>query len=313
MIVPLISLIFRQTNLMYRKTAFFLFSLIFFHSVYSQPKPAMEYLHHQIDSILHTQKGSFAVALKDLQKGDTLLINGYENFHAASTMKTPVMIEVFNQAKQGRFSLDDSLVLHNEFKSIVDGSSFLLDSADDSEKDLYQHLGQKRTIRDLMFHMITVSSNLATNMIIELVSPEKVTATAHKMGATNIQVLRGVEDNKAFEKGLSNTTTAFDLMVLMEKIAKRDVVSKKASEEMIHILLKQQFNEIIPARLPAAVKVAHKTGSITGVEHDSGIVFLPDGRKYVLVLLSKDLENKEDGIACLAGISELIYHYMIQQ
>ncbi|MFL5774403.1 MAG: serine hydrolase [Flavisolibacter sp.] len=297
---------------MHRKIAALLFSLIFIHSVYSQSKTSMEQLHHQIDSVLHEQQGSFAVAFKDLQNGDTLIMNGNESFHAASTMKTPVMIEVFNQAKQGRFSLDDSLVLRNEFKSIVDGTTFFLDSTDDSEKELYLHTGKKITIRNLVFQMITVSSNLATNMIMELVGGENVTATAHKMGAVNMHVLRGVEDNKAFERGLNNTTTALDLMLLMEKIARGEAVSKKASKEMVSILLRQQFNEIIPARLPSGVKVAHKTGSITGVEHDAGIVFLPDGRKYVLVLLSKDLKKKEDGITGMAAISEMICHYMMQ-
>lgn len=297
---------------MFLKTAALLFSFVIFHSSYSQSKHSMESLRLQIDSALQGHKGKFAVAFRDLQSGDTLLINGHESFHAASTMKTPVMIEVFNQAKQRRFSLNDSLVLRTEFKSIVDGSPFSLDSADDSEKELYLHVGEKRTIRELMFRMITVSSNLATNMIIELVGPEKVTATAHALGASDLHVLRGVEDNKAFEKGMNNTTTAYDLMILMEKIGQGKAVNKKSSDEMVHILLDQEFNEIIPARLPSNVKVAHKTGNITGVEHDSGIVFLPDGRKYVLVLLSKGLEDKEDGIKCMSEISEMIYHYMVR-
>jgi beta-lactamase class A len=239
-----------------------------------------------------------------------ILINEQEKYHAASTMKTPVMIEVFKQAAEGKFSLNDSFVIKNEFKSIADSSLFSLSPEDDSDKELYKHLGEKRTLSALVYDMIIVSSNLATNMVIELVNAKNVTQTMRALGARSIQVLRGVEDSKAYQKGLSNTTTAHDLMVIFEKIAGGETVSAEASQAMIEILLDQRFNDIIPARLPKDVKVAHKTGDITGVRHDSGIVFLPDGRKYVLVLLSKNLEKTEAGIAAMAEVSEMIYQYV---
>jgi beta-lactamase class A len=158
--------------------------------------------------------------------------------------------------------------------------------------------------------MIIASSNLSTNLIIDLVDAKKVTQTMREMGAKKILILRGVEDNKAYEKGLNNTTTAYDLMLIFEKIAEGKAVDKKSSEEMIDILLKQEHNEIIPAELPANVRVAHKTGSITGVHHDSGIVILPDGRKYVLVLLSKDLEDENAAIKAMAQVSKIIYDFV---
>jgi beta-lactamase class A len=273
--------------------------------VYScQPKDMM--IDH-IENILSKQKGTFAVAFKNLETGETVFINEHEMFHAASTMKTPVMVEVFKQASEGKFSLEDSLVLKNEFRSIVDGSTFSLDSVDDSEQKLYEHLGENRTIDALMYDMIIVSSNLATNMMIELVDAKNVTASMREIGADEIQVLRGVEDGKAYEKGMNNVTSAYDLMILFEKIAKGEMVSKEASLKMERILLDQKFNEIIPAQLPEDVKVAHKTGNITGVRHDSGIVILPDGNKYVIVLLSKELEDEEAGIKAMADVSKLIY------
>jgi len=134
--------------------------------------------------------------------------------------------------------------------------------------------------------------------------------TMRELGANHIQVLRGVEDGKAFEKGLNNTTTAFDLLVIFEAMAKGKAVSPGASQQMIDILLHQQFNKMIPARLPTTVKVAHKTGNITGVLHDSGIVFLPNGHSYVLVLLSKNIDNEETASNLLAGISEMIYKFV---
>ena len=273
-------------------------------------KKALRTLQSDIDKELSGKKGTFAVAFKDLKTGREIKINDKETYHAASTMKTPVMIEVYKQAAEGKFSLSDSLELKNEFKSLVDGSPYSLDSSDDSEYELYKHIGEKRTISALLYQMIIVSSNFATNLIIQKVGAQNVTQSMRQLGAKDIQVLRGVEDNKAFEKGLNNTITAHDLMLIFEKIAKGEAVSANASQAMINILLDQKFNEIIPALLPTDVKVAHKTGSITHVHHDSGIVILPDGRKYVLVLLSKDWDDEKLTVQTMANISLLIYKYV---
>lgn len=281
-----------------------LFSLSLF---VSAQKPSLASLKEKIQARLKTVEGEFGVAFKDLQTQETLFINEHENFHAASTMKTPVMIEVFKQAKAKKFKLTDSILVKNEFKSIVDGSPFKLDISDDSADDMYRQIGKKMTIYDLTYQMIIVSSNLATNVLIELVDAKNVNATMRQLDAQDMQVLRGVEDTKAFQKGLNNSVTAFDLLLIFEKIAQKKVVNPKACDAMIRILFDQKFNEIIPAQLPTEVKVAHKTGSITGVQHDSGIVFLPDGRKYVLVLLSKKLTNPKEGVKALADISRLIY------
>jgi beta-lactamase class A len=267
----------------------------------------METLRENVSSELGKQKGNFAVAFKDLQSGEELLINEHELFHAASTMKTPVMAEVYKQVAEGKLSLTDSIVIKNEFKSIVDGSPYTLTASDDSDTLIYKHLGEKRTLYSLMYDMIIVSSNLATNLVIELVDAKKVTQSLRDIGAKDIQVLRGVEDDKAYQAGMNNQVTAYDLMLLFEKIGKEELVSNEASQEMTKILLDQKFNDIIPAQLPAEVKVAHKTGWITGVHHDSAIVILPDGRKYVLILLSKKLEDEKAGVESLAKVSKLIY------
>jgi beta-lactamase class A len=279
----------------------------------STTKKALYTLQSDIEREISGKKGTFAVAFKDLKTGKEIKINDETVYHAASTMKTPVLIEVYKQAAEGKFSLSDSIELKNEFKSIVDGSSYSLDSSDDSEFDLYKHIGEKRSIDNLIYQMIIVSSNFATNLVIQKVGAQNVTSTMRQLGANKIQVLRGVEDGKAFEKGLNNTTTAHDLLVIFEKIAKGKAVNAKASQAMINILLDQRFNEIIPALLPPGVKVAHKTGSITHVHHDSGIVMLPDGRKYVLVLLSKDWENEKEAIQTMANISSLIYKYVTRK
>lgn len=275
-----------------------------------EKKQSPEELKKMISREFSKQPGTFAVAFKDLNTGEEILIHEHELFHAASTMKTPVMVEVYKQAAEGKFSLKDSILIKNEFKSIVDGSFYSLNKRDDSDTLIYNHIGEKRTVYSLMYDMIIISSNLATNLIIELVDAKNVTNTLRSIGANDIKVLRGVEDTKAFEAGMNNQVTAYDLMLLFEKIDKEELVNSEASMAMMDILLNQKFNDIIPANLPKEVKVAHKTGWITGIHHDSGIVFLPDGRKYVLVMLSKDLKDEDAGVKTMANVSKMIYEYV---
>lgn len=255
--------------------------------------------------------GEFAVAFKDLSTGKEFLLNAHTLFHAASTMKTPILIEAFKQASEGKFRLTDSMLIHNSFKSIVDGSIYSLDSAEDSEKNLYSLPGKKLPIKDILFRMITKSSNLSTNLIVDLVGAKNANATMRSLGAKDIRVLRGVEDGKAYDLGLNNMVTAYDLMVIFGHLANGTVVSKKACEEMIGILEDQYFRDIIPAKLPRNVRTATKTGSITKICHDSGIVFLPDGRKYVVVLLSKGIEDQKISTETLATVSKIIYEHVL--
>lgn len=261
---------------------------------------------------LSNTEGRFAVGVLDLSSGEILYVNPDTVFHAASTMKTPVMVEVFKQAKAGRFSLDDSIEVKNEFRSIVDGSPYQLDISDDSDSLVYKRIGSRMSIRDLVFQMITVSSNLATNILIELVGAPNVMETMRSLGARDSKVLRGVEDGKAFRQGLNNVVTARDLVIIYRAIATGSVVDAEACRVMVKILSEQRFRDIIPALLPAGTVVAHKTGSITGVEHDSGIVYLPNGRSYVIVLLSKDLKDAKAGKRALADVSKRIYDFFMR-
>lgn len=294
---------------MYKQILLLIFSS-FILIVSSAQKPSLKKLKKEITEVFNGQAGVFALAFKDLQTGKTLFINEHEIFHAASTMKTPVLIEAYKQAAENKLSITDSVTIINKFKSIADTSYFTLSATDDSEFELYKHIGDKTTLYDLLYKMIISSSNLATNIVIAKLGAPNVMATIRSLGANDIQVLRGVEDGKAFEKGLNNVVSAYDLALLFEKMATGKTVSPDASQAMIKILLDQKFNDIIPAKLPAAVKVAHKTGWITGIHHDSGIVFLPNGKKYVLVLLSKNLTDDKAGIEAMAAASEMMYKYV---
>lgn len=274
---------------------------------------SIELLERDIQLALDTVNDDFAVAVRSLEAtSETLLINHHRMFHAASTMKTPVMVELYRQAHEGRFDLGDSIRVENEFRSIVDGSHYSLTPEDDSYEELYDHLGKKRSIRTLMREMITSSSNLATNILIEKAGAEETTQTMRRYGADSIQVRRGVEDIKAYNRGLNNQASAHDLMVIFERIARRQAVSKEASQEMIQILKGQRYNDMIPAHLPDSVEVAHKTGWITGLHHDSGIVFVPNGPTYVVVLLSQNLENEDAGVTAFARVSRMIFDFMVR-
>lgn len=283
--------------------------VVVINQIFSQKK--LETLKQKIENELTSTAGTFSVAFQEVgNEENSILINETIVFHAASTMKTPVMIEVFKQVGEGKFSLDDSIIVKNEFKSIVDGSPYSLELSSDSDDKLYSLIGQIQKIYDLVYDMITVSSNLATNLLIELVGADKVYQTMKNLGLENLKVLRGVEDIKAYELGLNNTTDALSLMKLYLLIAEKKILTEKDCDEMIKILIDQKFNDKIPKYLPNDIKVAHKTGSISKVEHDSGIVFLPDGKQYVLVVLSEDLEDATKGKETIARISKLIYDYM---
>lgn len=267
-----------------------------------------EALAGKIDQLIRASRAeTVAVAYYDVVTGKELLINPDENFHAASTMKVPVMMEIFRQAADRQLSLDQRIPVKNDFESIVDRSHYSLAPDSDSDQSLYARVGQIVTIRDLMRLMITVSSNLATNILIERVNPERVMDLMRSIGANNIRVLRGVEDGKAFQKGLNNTTTARDLMIILRRIAERRAVSERASNEMIKTMLAQKFNEGIPAGLPRDARVSHKTGSITRINHDAGIV-LPRSRKpYVLVVLTRGIEDEKLAHKLIADISRAVY------
>ncbi len=255
--------------------------------------------------------GVAGVAFHDLGTGDTAYVNADDSFHAASTMKVPVMIELFRRIDAGALALDQGILLVNQFGSIVDGSSYSLDAGDDSDSSAYAEVGKRVPVRELIDRMITRSSNLATNALIELVGADHANATAHELGAKNIRVLRGVEDNKAFHAGLNNTTTARDLAVLLEAIEGGRAASRASCDAMRDILLRQEFSAEIPAGLPPGTKVAHKTGWITGVLHDAAIVYPPNRKPYVLVVLTREIPDEKVARQLIVDISRLVYEHTV--
>jgi beta-lactamase class A len=255
-----------------------------------------------------------AVAYETLDGRARVSISPDVTFHAASTMKVPVMIELYRQAKIGKLSLDDRLPVKNAFRSIVDGSAYSLSETDDSDRKVYAAVGSTMALGDLCEAMITVSSNLATNLLIEKLEVENVRATVtrlHADRAGGMQVMRGVEDGKAFEKGLNNTTTASGLATLLMALARGQAVDAASDAAMIEILKRQKFNDGIPAGLPPGTPVAHKTGDITRINHDAGIVDGP--RPFVLVVLVRGIEDKKQSHKLIADLSRIVFESATRQ
>jgi beta-lactamase class A len=271
--------------------------------------PTLQSVRADIDQLIRASGAEVAVVWRplDARPGEALFININETtrFHAASTMKVPVMIELFRRVEAKQLALGDTVEVTNQFHSIVDGSPYTLSVSADSDGETYKAIGKPMTLAALCEAMITVSSNLAANVLIEKLGAREIQATVDRMGASGMQVLRGVEDQKAFDQGRNNTTDAAGLGRLFELIGRGDAVGREASANMIEILKRQTFNDGIPAGVPAGTAVAHKTGTITAVHHDAGIVYAK--RPYVLVVLTRGLTDEKRSAALIAAISRAVF------
>ncbi len=249
------------------------------------------------------------VAVYDLQTQKEILVNADEVMHPASTMKVPVMMEVFRQAHEGLLSMDERLQIFNSFKSIVDESAFSLDPADDSDLTLYQRIGKTESICELIRLMIVRSSNLASNILMERVGAARVDAFIKELGIENMTVIRGLEDKKAYWLNINNSASARSSTHMMRLLTEGKVVSKEACDEMIQIMLGQEFNESIPALLPPQTMVAHKTGWSGNFFHDTGIVFPPNREPYAISIFTHGFpeDNENEAHACMAQVSRIIY------
>jgi beta-lactamase class A len=233
--------------------------------------------------------------------------NADHYFHAASTMKLAVLLGVMREVERGDLTLDAPVHIRNRFTSIVNQEPFMLDLGRDADPDVYGHLGKTLSVRELAFWMITKSSNLATNLLVDIVGIGNIQQALDELEIDGVKILRGVEDTAAFQAGLNNEVTANGLLKLLRIIADRRAYSPEASEEMLNIMLEQQYRSGIPAGLPKAARVAHKTGNISTVHHDAGIIFLEGREPYVLVVLTQFAAETGRGTA-VAEVSRDIFN-----
>ncbi len=268
--------------------------------------PAQTALIDTLHAIIRSQpEATVAVAVRDPVTTTEMSLRADTVFHAASTMKVPVMIEAYRRAAKGELSLEHKLTVKNAFRSIVDGSPYSIE--DDSDDAIYERLGEDMTFRELIHQMMTVSSNLATNLLIDYLVADSIQRTVDRLGAPGMRVLRGVEDLKAYERRLNNRTTARALATLLEHLRRGTAVSPAADSAMVSTMLLSKFDEMIPAGLPADVRVANKTGWITRIHHDAAIVLPPEDKAYVLVILIRDVEDHAASAALGARIARAVH------
>lgn len=230
---------------------------------------------------------SLGISFYDAETTIQWAYNADQYFHAASTMKLAVLLGVFRQVDRGELALEAPVHVRNRFTSIVNQEPFMLDLGRDADPDVYGHLGRTLTVRELAYWMITKSSNLATNLLVDVVAIQTIQQALDELEIDGVKVLRGVEDQAAFDAGLNNEVTANGLLKLLRLIADGKAYSQKSCDEMLKIMLDQQYRSGIPAGLPKAARVAHKTGNISTVHHDAGIVYLEGRKPYVLVILTQ--------------------------
>jgi beta-lactamase class A len=287
--------------------------LVFF-GIYVRGDAAMEPLKEHIQDLIQGQKTTYGIAFLDVTGNRHVFLNEQVEMHAASTMKVAVMLRLFEMIDEGTLSLEQTLRVHNSFTSIYDGSPFSVQ--DDSEKSLYRFTGRKVSLKRLIFLMITRSSNLATNILIERANPKNIQKLLLGLGIEHTRIRRGVEDLKAYEAGMNNTSTAEDLALMLLACLNSETFSAESHRNMIDILRAQKFNDMIPAGLPEGHQclIAHKTGSISTVQHDAAIVQLPDGRNYILVIFSCNFQDERANVKqTMRKISLMVYESMLDE
>lgn len=252
-----------------------------------------------------------AVVVEDLGSSRRVAINADTVFHAASTMKVPVLIDLMREMDAGRLQREQSMLLVNTYHSIIDGTPYSLQTADDSDSMVFKRVGEFVPLTWLAERMITHSSNLATNALIALLDPARITATMRAFGARDIQVLRGVEDNVAYRAGRNNVTTANDLAAILSALERGETASEASTAYMRNTLLQQVFNDQIPAGLPPGTPVAHKTGSITATLHDAAIVYPPGRAPFVMVVLTRGIPESKVAEQLTADLARIAWQWLV--
>jgi beta-lactamase class A len=251
-----------------------------------------------------------AVATHDFEHRTSWSLEGERWFHAASTIKIPILLGVCAAIEAGDLQPFSRVHVRNRFLSVADGSPYRIRTNRDANSAVHAAIGRTMQVQELARHMIVTSSNLATNLLLDLVGIERLQATLDAHGFTGIELRRGVEDDPAWEAEINNRVTAAGLVGLLRAIAAKEAVGEAASEAMLDILHDQQFRGGIPAGLPDDARVAHKTGEISTVAHDAGIVYLADRAPYVLAILTEWDPAATGRQRLIARISRIVYERM---
>lgn len=262
----------------------------------SQSDPLRQKFVNKLSSIIDGADAVVGVTIKDLKTGEEIFINADEIFPQASSIKIHILAELYRQAEQGKFRLTDVLPLPEKVR--VGGSGVL--------NELGKQ-GVSMSIRDYAVLMIVLSDNTATNLLIDLVGMENVNKSLRAMGATKTKLQRVMMDIKAAAEGRENIATPNEVMMVLEKLYKGEIVNKAASDDMLSILRKEKSGAI-KAGLPPNVEIANKEGEVEGIRCDVGIVYLPEA-PYLICVMTKLLAKDEDGPKIISEISRAAYAY----
>lgn len=268
-------------------------------------------LQQEIESIAAQGGGTYGVAAKHLGTGERVDLRADEEFNTASVIKVPVMVELFHRVEEGELSLDDRMELSDEHRT--GGSGLLKEFAS----------GARLTLRDLCVAMIAVSDNTATNMLADRLGIAAINGRMASLGLerTRLNRLIGFAPSEGGLRVELGVTTPDEMLRLYEGLAKGEVVSPEASEQMVGILARQQYRDLIPRLLPlefdavagtSEPQVASKTGAVDGVRNDVALLSFADGRRWIVSAFSKDLadlrwSSENEGARTIALISRAIW------
>lgn len=251
-------------------------------------------LQREIEHISERHDGVLGVAIKDLTSGEEILLNEKLTFPTGSSIKIPVLVELYRQVGEGKYKhTDQRPVTHREK---VGGSGVLQNFSD---------AGSSLSLADLGVLMIVLSDNTATNMLIDQVGMENVNRMLDAHGLPAIRLRRKMIDQAASARGDENTATPAEAMLLMEKLYRAEIGGAAVSEQVIRTL-KMRKSSPIPRLLPASVEIANKPGGIEGVACDWAVVYVPR-RPYAIAVMTNYNGNGAD--EAIAQISKLVYDY----
>ena len=254
---------------------------------------------------------SLAVAISDFETGTEFEFNGDRWFHAASTIKLAVLVGVYGAIHRGELLLQSRAHVRNRFLSAYDGSPYRVRGDRDANAEVHREIGRTLRVAELADSMITSSSNLATNLLLDLVGLDVLQRTLDSFGLEGIDLRRGVEDELAYQHGINNRVTAEGLVGLLRLIEEERAFSPALSRQMLDILHRQQFRSGIPAGLPREARVANKTGDISTVAHDAGLVYLPGRKPYAIAVLTEWEPTATGRSTTIAAASYLAYAALI--
>jgi beta-lactamase class A len=242
------------------------------------PGPLVQ-LQQQLTLLSTRAPGHIGVIVKDLTTGLSTGVNESANMPAASTIKIPVMVEVFRQMATGSFDLNRYVTLER-------------DDRDDGWGDLvYAHPGSRYSVANLLRLMITESDNTATNMLIRLVGRVHINQTMADLGLRQTRLADYIRSDGDIR---SLRTSPLDMTLLLDRMAHDELVNAWSSRAMIAILTGQRHNGLLPEPLPAGTQIAHKTGTLHDTLNDVGIVYL-NNAPYIIAVLTTHLPTLDAG------------------